>query len=94
MWTSKRKWALWWMPGRYQVRAAPFLDLHYASLLARLGARKKLLVRTQPRDNPLSILLLAGMNHHLRRPLFLRHCLVFSEANVTLSGSLARACTI
>ena len=32
------------------------------------------------------ILLLAGMNHHLRRPLFLRHCLVFSEACVTLSG--------
>jgi hypothetical protein len=28
------------MPGRYQVRAAPFLDLHYASPLARLGARK------------------------------------------------------
>ena len=82
------------MPGRYQVRAAPFLDLNYASLLARLGARRKLLVRTQPRDNPLSILLLAGMNHHLRRPLFLKHCLVFSEANVTLSGSLARACTI
>jgi hypothetical protein len=25
-WTSKRKWALWWMPGRYQVRAAPFPD--------------------------------------------------------------------
>jgi len=48
----------------------------------------------EPRDNPLSILLLAGMNHHLRRPLFLKHCLVFSEANVTLSGSLARACTI
>ena len=46
------------------------------------------------RDNPLSILLLAGMNHHLRRPLFLKHCLVFSEVNVTLSGSLARACTI
>jgi hypothetical protein len=43
--------------GRYQVRAAPFLDLHYASLLARLNARRKLLVRTQPRDNPLSILL-------------------------------------
>jgi len=82
------------MPGRYQVRAAPFLDLHYASLLARLGARRKLLVRTQPRDNPLSVLLLAGMNHHLRRLLFLRHCLVFSEANVTLSDSLARACTI
>ena len=82
------------MPGRYQVRAAPFLDLHYASLLARLGARRKLLVRTQLRDNPLSILLLAGMNHHLRRLLFLKHCLVFSEANVTLSGSLARACTI
>ena len=73
------------MPGRDQVRAAPFLDLNYASLLARLGARRKLLVRTQPRDNPLSILLLAGMNHHLRRPLFLKPCLVFSEANVTLS---------
>ena len=59
------------MPGRDQVRAAPFLDLNYASLLARLGARRKLLVRTQPRDNLLPILLLAGMNHHLRRPLFL-----------------------
>jgi hypothetical protein len=82
------------MPGRYQVRAAPFLDLHYASLLARLSARRKLLVWTQPRDNPLPILLLVGMNHHLRRPLFLKHCLVFSEANVTLSDSLARACTI
>jgi hypothetical protein len=70
------------MLGRYQVRAAPFLDLNYASLLARLCARRKLLVRTQPRDNPLSIFLLAGMNHHLRRPLFLKHCLVFSEANV------------
>jgi hypothetical protein len=68
---SKRKWALWGTPGRDQVRAAPFLDLHYASLLARLGARRKLLVRTQPRDNPLSIrVVLAGMNHHLRRPLF------------------------
>jgi hypothetical protein len=64
---------------------APFLDLNYASLLARLGARRKLLVRTQPRNNPLSILLLAGMNHHLRRPLFLKHCLVFSEANVTFA---------
>ena len=82
------------MPGRDQVRAPPFLDLNYASLLARLGARRKLLVRTQLRDNPLPILLLAGMNHHLRRSLFLKHCLDFSEANVTLSGSLARACTI
>jgi len=34
------------MPGRYQVRAAPFLDLNYASLLARLGARRKLLTRS------------------------------------------------
>jgi len=79
------------MPGRGQVRASPFLDLNYASLVARLGARRKLLVRTQPRDNLLPILLLAGMNHHLRRPLFLKHCLVFSEAFVSLSGSLARA---
>ena len=60
---------------------------HY--LVARLGARRKLLIILQPRDNPLPILLLTGMNHHLRRPLFLRHCLVFSEANVSLSGSLA-----
>ena len=30
-WTSKRKWALWWMPGRYQVRAAPFPDTHRRS---------------------------------------------------------------
>ena len=82
------------MPGRDQVRAAPLFDLNYASLLARLGARRKLLIILQPRDNPLPILLLAGVNHHLRRPLFLRHCLVFSEANVTLSGSLVRACTI
>ena len=76
------------MPGRDQVRAAPLFDLNYASLLARLGARRKLLIILQPRDNPLPILLLAGMNHHLRRPLILRHCLVFSEANVSLSGSL------
>merc|ERR1712085_148057 len=38
---------------------------------------------------PLPILSLAGMNHHL-----LKHCLVFSEACVTLSGSLARAARI
>ena len=67
------------MPGRDQVRAAPLFDLNYASLLARLGARRKLLIFLQPRDNPLPFLLLAGMNHHLRRPLFLRHCLVFSR---------------
>ena len=53
-----------------------------------------MLIILQPRDNPLSILLLAGINHHLRRSLFLKHCLVVSEAIVTLSGSLARACTI
>ena len=33
---------------------------HY--LVARLGARRKLLIILQPRDNPLPILLLAGMN--------------------------------
>ena len=82
------------LAGPSSKRAAPLFDLNYASLLARLGARRKLLIILQPRDDPLPVLLLAGMNHHLRLPLSLRHSLVFSEACVTLSGSLARACTI
>ena len=43
---------------------------------------------------PLPIILLAGMNHHLRRLVSLKHCLVFSEACVILSSLLACACTI
>ena len=58
------------------------MGMHHLAVVAVVprqarGGRRKLLVRTQPRDNPLSILLLAGMNHHLRRPLFLKHCLRF-----------------
>ena len=49
---------------------------------------QKLLVILQPRDKPLPIILLAGMNHHLRRPLFLRRCLVFSETCENLSDPL------
>ena len=80
--------------GCHDPRLSPVSFEKCQPVFSWLVHRRKLLVRTQLHNNPLSILLLAGMNHHLRRPLFLKHCLVFSEANVTLSGSLARACTI
>ena len=56
------------------------------ALLMSPAARRYLLISLQPRDNPLPIFLLVVMNHHLRRLVFLKHCLVSSEACVILSG--------